>query len=273
MGRVEMDPNGLILEFFDYYLKDQTNDFKKNNSHVKYFTMGSNEWQTSDTWPPRNIKEVSFYLQSEGKANSLYGDGKLSLTPSENKTQDNYVYDPMNPVPALGGSVCCNSGVSKGGSWDQRGIQARHDVLVYTSEPLEEDMEVTGHVDITLYVSSDAKDTDFAVKLVDVYPDGTAYNVDDTMQRARYRDGYDKQVFMKKGEVYEISFSPLSTSNVFKKGHRIRLEVSSSKFPQYLRNLNTGGNNYDETEAVIANNSVHHSNKMQSKIVLPVVQK
>lgn len=273
MGRVEMDPNKLIIDYFNYYLKDQSTDFKEQHARVKYYTMGSNEWQTSDTWPPENIKEVSYYLSSEGKANSLYGDGKLSLTPAQYKTEDKYVYDPMNPVPALGGSVCCNKGVSKGGSWDQRGIQARQDVLIYTSEPLQQDMEVTGHVDITLFVSSDAKDTDFAVKLVDVYPDGTAYNVDDTMQRARYREGYDKQVFMKNGEVYEIKFSPLSTSNVFKKGHRIRLEVSSSKFPQYLRNLNTGGNNYDETEAVIANNSVHHSDKLQSRIILPVVQK
>ncbi|WP_026843605.1 CocE/NonD family hydrolase [Brumicola pallidula] len=181
-----------------------------------------------------------------------------------------YHNDPMNPVQAIGGSVCCNSGASPGGSYDQRAIEARQDVLVYTSEPLDKDMEVTGHIDITLYVSSDAKDTDFTVKLVDVDPDGVAYNVDDTIQRARYREGYETPLFMKKGEVYELNFSPLSTSNLFKAGHRIRLEVSSSKFPQYTRNLNTGGNNYDEIKAVVANNSIHHANRYQSRIVLPV---
>jgi putative CocE/NonD family hydrolase len=271
MGKVMMDPDKMIIDWFDYQMKGKDNNFKKNYSHVKYFTMGANKWQTSDTWPPKSAKAVTMYLQSNGKANSLYGGGQLTFEPPKKNAVDTYVYDPMNPVPALGGSVCCNKGASPGGSWDQRGIEARQDVLVYTSEPLEKDTEVTGHIDITLYVSSDVKDTDFAVKLVDVSPDGAAYNVDDTIQRARYREGYDKQVFMEKGEVYEIVFSPLSTSNMFKKGHRIRLEVTSSKFPQYLRNLNTGGNNYDESKGIVANNNIHHSMKFQSKIVLPVI--
>jgi putative CocE/NonD family hydrolase len=270
MGRVKMDPDALIIEWFDYWMKDAKSDFKKNNSKVKYFTMGANEWQTADNWPPKSSKPVTLYLSSAGEANSLYGDGKLQLTKSSKSEQDNYQYDPMNPVQALGGSVCCNSGASPGGSYDQRAIEARQDVLVYSSEPLDKDMEVTGHIDITLYVSSDAKDTDFTVKLVDVDPDGVAYNVDDTIQRARYREGYKTPVFMQKGEVYELNFSPLSTSNLFKAGHRIRLEVSSSKFPQYMRNLNTGGNNYDEIKAVVANNSIHHANQYQSRIVLPV---
>ena len=144
-------------------------------------------------------------------------------------------------------------------------------MLVYTTEVLEDDIEVTGSVRATLFVSSDAKDTDFTVKLVDVHPDGTAYNVDDTIFRARYRDGYDKQVFMREGEVYELNPTPMSTSYQFKAGHRIRVEVSSSKFPQYMRNLNTGGNNYDETEGVVATNTLHHSTQYPSKIVLPVV--
>ena len=178
----------------------------------------------------------------------------------------------MNPVPALGGGVCCNRDAALGGSYDQRGIEARADVLVYTSEPLEKDTEVTGSIRATLFVSSDAKDTDFTVKLVDVHPDGTAWNVDDTIFRARYREGYDKQVFMTDGEVYELNPTPMSTSYEFKEGHRIRVEVSSSKFPQYMRNLNTGGNNYDETEGVIAINTLHHTADLPSKIVLPVVR-
>ena len=142
--------------------------------------------------------------------------------------------------------------------------------FILTTEALEEDLDVTGFIRAKLFVSSDAKDTDFTVKLVDVYPDGTAYNVDDTIFRARYRDGYDKQVFMNEGEVYELNPTAMSTSYEFKEGHRIRVEVASSKFPQYMRNLNTGGNNYDETEGVTAHNTVHHSADHPSQIVLPV---
>jgi hypothetical protein len=177
----------------------------------------------------------------------------------------------MNPVQALGGGVCCNQDAALGGSYDQRAIEARADVLVYTSEPLTRDTEVTGSVRATLFVSSDAKDTDFTLKLVDVHPDGTAYNVDDTIFRARYRDGYDKEAFMRPGEIYELNPTAMSTSYEFRKGHRIRVEIASAKFPQYMRNLNTGGNNYDETEAVIAHNTIHHSAEHPTRIVLPVV--
>ena len=159
------------------------------------------------------------------------------------------------------------------GSFDQRRSQARHDILVYTSEPLEEAVEITGTIGVTLYVGSDAKDTDFTVKLVDVYPDGTAYNIDDTIQRARFREGYDKQVFMEPGNVYELEISPMSTSALIDKGHRIRIEVSSSNFPRFARNLNTGGNNWDETEGVVANNIVHHSGEYPSQIRLPIVRR
>jgi putative CocE/NonD family hydrolase len=234
--------------------------------------MGKNEWASADSWPPKAAKPVTFYLQSTIYANSVFGDGVLSQEKPEGLDFDSYTYDPMNPVPALGGGVCCNADAALGGSFDQRAIEARADVLVYTSEPVAEDMEITGSIRATLYVSSDAKDTDFTVKLVDVYPDGTAYNIDDTIFRARYREGYDKQVFMEDGEVYELKLTPMSTSYQFKKGHSIRVEVSSSKFPQYMRNLNTGGNNYDETEGVVARNTLHHSRQYLSRIVLPVVE-
>ena len=261
-----------LFSFFDYYLKKEKNDFKDTMPRVQYYTMGKNEWATADSWPPKEAAAVTFYLQSSGHANSLFGNGVLSQDMAGEAASDSYTYDPMNPVPALGGGVCCNAGAALGGSYDQRGIEARADVLVYTSEPMEEDLEITGSIHATLYVSSDAKDTDFTVKLVDVYPDGTAYNIDDTIFRARYRDGYDQQVFMEEGEVYELNLTPMSTSYQFKKGHRIRVEVSSSKFPQYMRNLNTGGNNYDETEGVVAHNTLHHSAQYPSKIVLPVVR-
>jgi putative CocE/NonD family hydrolase len=260
-----------IFGFFDHYLKGAANDFHDVTPRVQYYTMGRNEWASADEWPPAAATATTFYLRSDGAAASVFGDGRLSPDAPTTASSDTYTYDPMNPVPALGGGVCCNQDAALGGSFDQRGIEARADVLVYTSEPLTEDMEVTGNVRAILYVSSDARDTDFTVKLVDVHPDGAAYNVDDTIQRARYREGYDKEIFMVTGEVYELSPTPMSTSHLFRKGHRIRVEVASAKFPQYMRNLNTGGNNYDETEVVIARNTVHHSQRHPSRIVLPLM--
>ncbi len=273
MGRVELDANQSIIEWFDYWMKPDKSQFKDKHSKVNYFTMGANEWQESDTWPPQNVEYQSYYLTSNGQANSLFGDGVLSPSAPTKPAKDSYIYDPMNPVPSLGGSVCCNGGLTKGGSFDQRGIEARHDVLVYTTAPLKQDTEVTGDIVAKLYVSSSAKDTDFTVKLVDVYPDGTAYNVDDTIQRAKYHSGYDKPTLLEKGRVYALTLSPLTTSNLFKKGHRIRVEVSSSKFPQYMRNLNTGENNALATEAVVAENVIYHSPEYQSHIQLPIVKR
>ena len=178
----------------------------------------------------------------------------------------------MNPVRSLGGGICCIGGAVDAGVYDQREVEARHDVLVYTGAPLQEPLTISGSVEATLYVSSSAKDTDFTLKLVDVFPDGTAYNVDETIQRARYREGYERQVMMEPGAVYELPMSSMSTSNTFQKGHRIRNEVSSSNFPHFARNLNTGGNNYDETEGMVANNTVHHSAEYPSRIRLPVVR-
>jgi putative CocE/NonD family hydrolase len=259
-----------IFTFFDYYLKDEDNGFHDDTPRVQFYTMGRNEWASADTWPPEDVEPMTMYLSSGGDANSVFGNGALSAEAAVSSGSDTFTYDPMNPVPALGGGVCCNRGAALGGSFDQRGIEARADVLVYTSEPLESELDVTGFVRARLFVSSDARDTDFTVKLVDVHPDGTAWNVDDTILRARYRDGYEQAVFMEEGQVYELNPTAMSTSYVFKPGHRIRVEVSSSKFPQYMRNLNTGGNNYDETEAVIARNTVHHSAQYPSQIVLPV---
>jgi putative CocE/NonD family hydrolase len=259
-----------IFAFLDHYLKGEKNGFRKDTPRVQFYTMGQNEWQSAGTWPPEDVKPLALYLGSAGQANSVFGNGYLSDEPVQGAASDSYHYDPMNPVPALGGGVCCNAGAADGGSFDQRGIEARADVLVYTGEVLAEDLEVTGFIKARLFVSSDAKDTDFTVKLVDVHPDGSAWNVDDTILRARYREGYDKQVFMQEGQVYELNPTAMSTSYLFKAGHRIRVEIASSKFPQYERNLNTGGNNYDETEGVVARNSLHHSAEYPTQVVLPV---
>ena len=235
--------------------------------------MGSNKWQSSDTWPPANTQLVSYYLDSKGSANSSAGDGLLTTTKAGTDNPDGFTYDPMDPVPSYGGNVCCTGNAIQGGSFDQQEMEKRDDILVYTTDALEEGVEVSGFIESTLYVSSDAKDTDFTIKLIDVYPDGSAYNLDETIQRVRYREGYDKEVFMEKDKVYKVDLTPMSTSNYFEKGHRIRIEISSSNFPRFARNLNTGGNNYDESVGVIANNKVHHSSKYPSQIRIPIVEK
>lgn len=259
-----------MFAFLDNYLKGEKNDFHKDTPRVQFYTMGRNQWESDETWPPQDVEQITLFLDSDGRANSVFGNGVLSMNVAEGAVHDVFTYDPMNPVPSLGGGVCCNRDASLGGSFDQRGIEARADVLVYTTDELDDPIDVTGFVRAKLFVSSSAKDTDFTVKLVDVHPDGTAYNVDDTILRARYREGYDKEVFMDEGEVYELNPTAMSTSYEFAAGHRIRVEIASSKFPQYMRNLNTGGNNYDETEGVIAINVVHHSAQYPSQIVLPV---
>ena len=176
-------------------------------------------------------------------------------------------------MQTIGGGDCCNGGLVTAGAFDQRQIESRHDVLVYTSEPLDEPMEVSGFVDAVLKVSSSARDTDFAVKLVDVAPDGTAWIIGDTILRARYRDSYTKPELMQPGQVYTLEPTPITTSIRFDKGHRIRVEVTSSNFPKFARNLNTGGPNETESEPVVADNAVHHSADAASYIELPVVRR
>jgi putative CocE/NonD family hydrolase len=273
MGDVRFDYDGLVARWFDYWLKGEDNGVLADTPKVRYYTMGANEWRTSTTWPPGGAETVTWYLDSGGAANSLFGDGRLTAAPPAADAPDRFTYDPSVPVPSLGGGVCCTGGAVEAGSFDQRGNEARQDVLVYTSEPLAEPVEVSGTIGVTLYVGSDAKDTDFTVKLVDVLPDGTAYNVDETIQRARFREGYDKQVLMEPGQVYELEVSPMSTSVLFGEGHRIRVEISSSNFPRFARNLNTGGDNAEETEGVVAHNLVHHSTAYPSQIRLPVVRR
>jgi len=273
MGDARLDYDALTYGWFDFFLKGESNGILEKTPRVRYFTMGSNKWQTSDTWPPKGAQPMTLALSSGGKANSLFGDGALSAEPPAAGKPDEFAYDPMNPVPSLGGNVCCTGNAITAGAFDQRSIEARADVLVYSTGPLKEGIEVSGPIDVTLYVSSNAKDTDFTVKLLDVYPDGTSYNLDETIQRVRYRDGYDKPpVWMEAGRIYKVTFQPMTTSNYFAAGHRIRIQVSSSNFPRFDRNLNTGGNNYDEVKGVVARNAVHHSREYPSTITLSVVR-
>lgn len=272
VGDARLDYDDQIYKWFDLTLKGETNDFKSTTPRVQYYTMGSNKWQSADTWPPKGAVMTDFYLTSAGKANTRNGDGQLVSKASGKDMPDSFTYDPENPVTSYGGNVCCTGNAVQGGAFDQSQMELRNDILVYTSEPLKEGIEVSGFIESMLYLSSDVKDTDVTIKLIDVYPDGKAYNLDETIQRVRYREGYDKEVFMEKGKVYPVKMTPMSTSNYFDAGHRIRIEISSSNFPRFDRNMNTGGNNYDESKGVVAHNTIHHSKKYPSVIRIPIIK-
>jgi uncharacterized protein len=274
MGDARLNYDELTWGWFDRFLKGERNEILQSMPKVRYFTMGINKWQASDTWPPKGAQPLTFYLSSGGKANTLNGDGMLVTAPPAADSPDKFDYDPMNPVPSYGGNVCCTGNAIQGGAFDQRKMEERNDILVYSTEPLKEGIELSGPITVTLYVSSDVKDTDFTVKLLDVYPDGRAYNLDETIQRMRYRNGYDQSpAWIEPGKIFKFSFQPMTTSNYFDVGHRIRIELSSSNFPRFDRNLNTGGRNYDETKGIVAHNVVHHSKQHPSSVTITVVKK
>jgi putative CocE/NonD family hydrolase len=271
MGSVDFGLDDTVYEFFDYYMKGEDNGFPEKQPRVRYFSMGTNRWRTASEWPPASAQKTTLYLSSTEGANTLHGDGRLLARVPTSTGADTFVYDPMNPVPTHGGNFCCLGTAETPGSFDQRPNEVRQDVLVFTSEPLESNLEITGPIDVTLYVSSDARDTDFTVKLIDVEPDGTAWNLVESIQRARYREGYDREVLMEPGEVYRLQFAPLETSNEFEAGHRIRIEVSSSNYPRFERNLNSGGQNARETRVVTATNTVHHGPDRASSITFRAI--
>ncbi|MCC6539455.1 MAG: CocE/NonD family hydrolase [Bryobacterales bacterium] len=275
VGDARLNYDELTYGWFDHFLKGESKDATIAKwPKVRYYTMGSNRWQSSSTWPPEGAQPVTFYLASGGKANSLMGDGALTTAPPAEDRPDSFAYDPTNPVPSYGGNVCCTGNAVTGGAFDQRKMESRADVLVYSTEPLKEGVEVSGPIDVMLYVSSDARDTDFTAKLVDVYPDGAAYNLDETIQRMRYRDGYTGEpVWMEKDKIYRVTLRGMTTSNYFAAGHRIRIEISSSNFPRFDRNLNTGGRNFDENMGVVAHNRVHHGPGRGSHVVVSVVKR
>src|SRR5262249_34906727 len=211
------------------------------------------------------------YFHSGGNANTDKGDGRLSWeTPPADAKVDKYQYDPNNPVPSLGGNNCCGT-PTPAGPRDQRPVEGRHDVLVYSSAALDRELEVTGPVKVVLHAASDAPDTDFVAKLIDVYPDGRAYNLAEGIVRARYRESLSQPKRMEPGTIYEMSIGLVGTSNVFLPGHRVRLDITSSHFPQFDRNPNTGEPFGMNDKVRIANQAVHHSSAHPSHIVLPVI--
>ena len=279
VGDARFDYWQAYLTWFDYWLKSDPAARKEIDQwpKVRYYELGANKWRSAQAWPVAASRGVDFYLSSKGHANSLFGDGTLSLAPASDRmavraSSDSFTYDPATPVPSLGGAMCCTGSAEvKEGSQDQRPVEARQDVLVFTTATLSDGIHVTGSPELILYVSSSAVDTDFTAKLVDVYPDGRAFNVTEKILRARYREGLDKTVWMQSGEVYELRIPLGDTSNYFGPGHKIRLEVSSSNFPLFSRNLNIGGNNEEETRWVVANNVVYHSLQHQSRLILPTL--
>jgi uncharacterized protein len=266
----QIDLMTLHLQFFDRWLKGQRPGPFDRQPPVKYFLMGANIWKSAEAWPPVGFSEQRWYLHSGGRANSAMGDGSLSLTPPETEEPDHYTYDPANPTPTIGGATLMH-GSYRAGPLDQEPIERRPDTLVYTSDPLERAIEVTGPVAVTLAVATDAPDTDFIARLVDVYPDGRAIPLTDGIMRLRYRNGVDApSAALTPGEVCTIAIDLWATANAFLPGHCIRLEVTSSSFPRWERNLNTGQSNATTTSSRIARQTVLHDAARISYLTLPV---
>jgi putative CocE/NonD family hydrolase len=271
----------LQLRWFDYWLKGIDNGVD-GDPKVRIFVMGANKWRTADAWPVPGTEFRKYYLHSQGEANTVSGDGWLSTKKPESDGDgrgsrrrlreaptDTFEYDPSDPVPSIGGRFQASV---PGGPYDQRPVLERPDVLVYTSAPLERDLEVTGPITVTLYASSSARDTDFVAKLDDVYPDGTSMLIELGVQRARYRESSTRPTPIKPGKIYKYTIHVWPTSNVFKAGHQIRLEITSSNFPMWDRNPNTGHAFAQDAELRIADQVIYHDEDHPSEITLPIVR-
>jgi putative CocE/NonD family hydrolase len=269
---VRIDLMNEHVRWFDYWLKGVDNGIA-DEPPVNVFVMGANRWRRASDWPIPGTRFTQYYLHSGGSANSSFGDGVLDIKAPGSEDADHFVYDPRNPVLTVGGSTCCSEDITpvSMGPRNQQYLEWRPDVLVYSTPALEDDVEVMGPVSMVLYASSDARDTDFTAKLVDVYPDGRAYNVAQGIIRARYRDSWEEPTLLEPGRIYKYTIDLWSTSNRFLKGHRIRVEVSSSNFPQFDRNPNTGNPFGMDAEMKTASQTVYHDAGHPSHIVLPVV--
>jgi uncharacterized protein len=272
---IRLPSTEVVIDWYDYLFKDVQNEFATEGSAphkpVRIFVMGANTYREESDWPPPEAKPTRYFLHSAGSANSLRGDGGLSPTPPKKEAPDKFTYDPANPVPTIGGSLCCDAEHYEPGPRDQRAAENRNDVLVYSTAPLAEDLEVTGPLTLELWARSSAVDTDFTAKLVDVSPDGFAMDLTDGILRMRYRDSQEKPELMNPEQVYKISVDLWATSNVFKKGHLLRLEVSSSNFPRFDRNLNTGANQSTSREFVLATNAILHDAEHPSALLVPAI--
>lgn len=264
------DENEITLRWYDFLFKGVQNEFAAAKP-VKIFVMGLNQWREEDDWPLVHAKTTRYFLHSQGAANSDRGNGSLSTAAPASEPADKFTYDPAKPVPTIGGPLCCDPNHLPAGPRDQRSVEARDDVLVYSTPPLEHDLEVTGPIRLDFFASSSSVDTDFTAKLVDVAPDGTAINLTEGILRARYRDSQSAPAPLIPGRVYPLTIDLWATSNLFRTGHRIRLEVSSSNFPRFDRNLNTGEPAATSSKWVPATNTILHDNEHPSALLLPVL--
>ncbi len=268
-----VDLTGLQLRWFDRWLKEADNGVE-NGPPVTLFVMGIDEWRTEADWPLPDTRYRPYYLHSAGQANTLHGDGTLSTDPPADEPPDVYLYNPLRPVPTVGGQVIL-PGSNAMGPRDQRVVEMRDDVLVYSTPVLDRPVEVTGPIELRLFVASSARDTDFTGKLVDVYPDGRAMILTEGILRARYRNSFTEPELLERDAVYELRLDLWATANVFLPGHRIRLEVSSSNFPRFARNSNTGGEIAREAARKYrpAINRIFHDAAHPSRLILPIIER
>jgi len=258
------------LQWFDQWLKLKDTPIM-SQPPVRIFVMGANHWRDEHEWPLARTKWTPLYLSGTGRANTLNGDGALGARPPRKASPDRFQFDPRNPVPTAGGAVCCNPKIFPWGPMDQRAVERRPDVLVFTSPALTENLEVTGPVSVVLYAATSAPDTDFTAKLVDVFPNGEARNLTDGILRMRYRTSLEKAELARPGEIYKLTIDAGVTSNVFLPGHRMRIEISSSNFPRFDRNPNTGRPIADETTLRNAFQTLYHDKLHPSRVLLPVI--
>jgi uncharacterized protein len=271
-GEIDFGPESLIelhdiqLRWFDYFLKGMTTNIL-DEAPIRLFVMGKNQWRDENEWPLARTEYTNFYLHSGGKANSVRGNGSLSQVVPREEQADQYIYDPQDPVPTRGGTTL---GLALG-VFDQSKIEEREDVLVYTGDTLTSALEVTGPVTLKLFAASSAPDTDFTAKLVDVRSDDYAQNIAEGVMRARFRESLSAPTLITPGQVYEYAVDLWATSHVFQAGHRLRLEVSSSNFPRYDRNPNTGHDFGIDAELRTAQQTIFHDSRYPSHLVLPVI--
>ena len=262
-----LDMNAIHLRWFDYWLKGKENG-QQDDARIRVFVMGRNEWRAEKAWPLPGVKTTPYYFHSGGRANTLGGDGWLSQAAPRDEPLDEYTYNPDDPTPS---APDLESFPGADYPLDQRYVERRDDVLVYTSEPLEQELEVTGKPHVVLYAASDAVDTDFAATLTDVYPDGRSIMLAEGILRASYRDSLEEPTPLTPGQVYEYKIEFNATSNAFMPSHRIRVTVMSCRFPRFCRNPNTGAPAGEDEEFCVAHQTVYHNETHPSHILLPVI--
>ena len=265
-----LDIHQLELRWFDRWLKGVDNGAEEETP-LRIFVMGINQWRDESEWPLARTRFIPYYLHSGGGANSLQGDGMLSTDPPGDEPADTYTYNPEFPTPTRGGCNCCQPEIVDWGAFDQRPVEVRNDVLVFTSRPLEEDLEITGPVVAKIFASTDSRDTDFTAKLSDVHSDGYAVNLCDGIIRGRYRKSTSTRSLLEPGKVYEFTIDLWPTSNVFRKGHRLRVDIASANFPRFDRNPNTGNTFGEDADIQVAHQTVLHDRSHASHILLPVI--